>query len=231
MVQVCYSWVIRELIEHSWEVWPDSRVKGTWRGLQNDSSHWKLITKISHPPPGCVVAGVITGLKQSSTTAVGHMSHANYNSWLSTLWFLLVSISYRESVKVPKGNWELYSQKTVTNKINMENTKITRRWEEEFGQVHIQLPKLLSKRIRIVLGMLVSRQSMICCNSSCIPGVWNRSSYQRGYNEWNSKMTIPKVLTITQRWGEQQEARGRKKHHSWWGTEVWQWHLFPLSSL
>lgn len=150
-----------------------------------------------------------TGLKQSSTTAVGHTSHANYNSWLSTLWFVLVSVSYRESVKVPQGNWKLYSQKTVTNKINMENTKITRRWEEEFERVHIQLPKPLSKRIRIVLGMLVSRQSMICCNSSCIPGVWNRSSYQRGYNEWNNAKWpalrfwwLPRDQESSRKWGE-----------------------------
>lgn len=34
-------------------------------------------------------------------------------------------------------------------------------------------------RIRIVSGILVSRQSMICCSSSCMPGVWNRSSCQR----------------------------------------------------
>ena len=155
------------------------------------------------------MAGVITGLKQSSTTAVGHTSHANYNSWLSTLWFLLLSVWYRESVKVPKGNWKLYSQKTVTNRINMENTKTTRRWEEEFERVHIQLPKPLLKRIRIVLGMLVSRQSMICCNSSCIPGVWNRSSYQRGYNEWNNAKWpalrfwwLPRDQESSRKWGE-----------------------------
>lgn len=67
-------------------------------------------------------------------------------------------------------------------KVNIETQNQTQ-VGKDFGHAFVQLPEPWAERIRIVSGMLVSRQSMICCNSSCIPGVWNRSSYQRSQNE------------------------------------------------
>lgn len=69
------------------------------------------------------------------------------------------------------------------------------------GQVSVHLPKPCAGRIRTVSGMLVSRQSMICCNSSCIPGVWNKSSYQRRSNEGNkAREPALQVLSLPRNW-------------------------------
>lgn len=103
----------------------------------------------------------------------------------------------------------LSSNKTYYKENKYRTTKIKYRCEEEFDQVLIQLLKLWSQRIRIVSGMLVSRQSMICWSSSCIPGVWNRSSYQRSQNEGTGKIITPEVMMITQGSEEQQEAKGK----------------------
>lgn len=40
------------------------------------------------------------------------------------------------------------------------------------------MSRALRTRIPSVSGMLVSRQSMIFCSSSCSPGVWNKSSWR-----------------------------------------------------
>lgn len=41
------------------------------------------------------------------------------------------------------------------------------------------------QRIQMVSGMLVSRQSMMFCSSSCKPGVWNKSSCGRFRHMWH----------------------------------------------
>lgn len=52
------------------------------------------------------------------------------------------------------------------------------------------MSRAFETRIPSVSGMLVSRQSMMFCSSSCSPGVWNKSSCRHGSYKNNKYLII-----------------------------------------
>lgn len=62
--------------------------------------------------------------------------------------------------------------------------------------LHVSVGQVSSTRIQMVSGMLVSSESMMFCSSSCRPGVWNKSSWEKNIkNNFTKCLRCPINLT------------------------------------